>query len=157
MYFCYFVIISPWKRVLPFILTNLNPLHPRMHIVPSLVEIGSLVLETKWKNVKSLRWQQQRWQTMDKFRRAKAHLSPLFRWPKKKDIRKQNYLYMYKYKTSDTSCLENVHKFCYITDTLYLLMLTVNGKFKGHKFVTSPMRIHENMHQNTKNILLPCT
>ena len=30
MYFCYFVIISPWKRAWPFIWTNLNPLHPRM-------------------------------------------------------------------------------------------------------------------------------
>ena len=30
MYFHYFVIISPWKRVGPFIWTNLNPLHPRM-------------------------------------------------------------------------------------------------------------------------------
>ena len=28
--FCYFVIISPWKRAGPFIWTNLNPLHPRM-------------------------------------------------------------------------------------------------------------------------------
>ena len=31
MYFHYFVIISPWKRAGPFIWTNLNPLHPRMH------------------------------------------------------------------------------------------------------------------------------
>ena len=30
MYFLYFVIIHPWKRVGPFIWTNLNPLHPRM-------------------------------------------------------------------------------------------------------------------------------
>ena len=30
MYFCYFVIISPWKRAGPLIWTNLNPLHPRM-------------------------------------------------------------------------------------------------------------------------------
>ena len=29
-------------------------------------------------------------------------------------------------------------------------MLTVNGKFKGHKFVTSPMRIHENMQSKYK-------
>ena len=28
MYYCYFVIISPWKR--PFIWTNLNSLHPRL-------------------------------------------------------------------------------------------------------------------------------
>ena len=26
-----FLIISPWKRARPFIWTNLNPLHPRMH------------------------------------------------------------------------------------------------------------------------------
>ena len=30
MYFCYFVIISPWKMVGPFIWTNLNPLHLKM-------------------------------------------------------------------------------------------------------------------------------
>ena len=30
MYFCYFVMISPWKRVWPFIWTNLNSLYPRM-------------------------------------------------------------------------------------------------------------------------------
>ena len=30
MYFCYFVIISPWKRAQPFIWTNFNPLYQRM-------------------------------------------------------------------------------------------------------------------------------
>ena len=30
MYFHYFVIISPWKRVWPFIQRNMNPYHPRM-------------------------------------------------------------------------------------------------------------------------------
>ena len=30
MHFHYFVIISPWNRVGPFIWTNLNPLHPWM-------------------------------------------------------------------------------------------------------------------------------
>ena len=30
MYFCYFVIITPWKRAGTFIWTNLNSLHPRM-------------------------------------------------------------------------------------------------------------------------------
>ena len=30
MYFRYFLIISPWKGVWPFIWTNLNPHHPRM-------------------------------------------------------------------------------------------------------------------------------
>ena len=40
MYFRYFVIISAWKRVGPFIWTNLHPLHPLECFVPSLVEIG---------------------------------------------------------------------------------------------------------------------
>ena len=30
MFFSYFIIISPWKRLGPFICTNLNHLHPRM-------------------------------------------------------------------------------------------------------------------------------
>ena len=30
MYFCYFAIISPWKRAGSFIWTNLNPLHAKM-------------------------------------------------------------------------------------------------------------------------------
>ena len=30
MYFCYFIILFPWKRAGPFIWTNLNPLHLRM-------------------------------------------------------------------------------------------------------------------------------
>ena len=30
MYFCYFVIISPWKRAGPIITTNLSTLHPRI-------------------------------------------------------------------------------------------------------------------------------
>ena len=38
--FCYFVIISPWKRVGPFILRNLNPFQPRMQCA-KLVETGS--------------------------------------------------------------------------------------------------------------------
>ena len=46
MYICYFVIISPWKRAGPFIWTNLNPLHPRMHC-DKLVEIGPFFLEEK--------------------------------------------------------------------------------------------------------------
>ena len=46
MYFHYFIIISPWKRVGPFIWTNLNPLHPGI-LCASLVEIGPVVLEKK--------------------------------------------------------------------------------------------------------------
>ena len=30
-YICYFIIIFPWKKVWPFIWTNLNPLHPTMY------------------------------------------------------------------------------------------------------------------------------
>ena len=30
MNFCYFLIISPWKRIGPFIWTKLNPLHPKL-------------------------------------------------------------------------------------------------------------------------------
>jgi hypothetical protein len=30
MYFYWFAIISPWRRAIPFIWTNLNPLPPRM-------------------------------------------------------------------------------------------------------------------------------
>ena len=44
MYFCYFVIISPWKRAYPLIWRKLNAL-PKGYIVPSLVEIGPLVQE----------------------------------------------------------------------------------------------------------------
>ena len=65
MYICYFVIFSPWKRAWPLIWINLKPHHPRMHSakfgwnwpsgsweddVPTLVEIGPVVLEKKmWK------------------------------------------------------------------------------------------------------------
>jgi hypothetical protein len=28
--FLLFAIISPWKKAIPFVLTNLNPLNPRM-------------------------------------------------------------------------------------------------------------------------------
>ena len=41
MYFRYFLIIFPWKGMLAFIWTNLNPFYPR------LVEIGPGVLEKK--------------------------------------------------------------------------------------------------------------
>ena len=44
MYFRRFLIISPWKRAGLFIWTNLNSLHQGC-FVPSLVEIGPVVLE----------------------------------------------------------------------------------------------------------------
>ena len=40
MYYCNFVIISPWKMAEPFIWTKMNHLHQGC-FVPSLVEIGS--------------------------------------------------------------------------------------------------------------------
>ena len=47
MYFCYFVIISAWKRAGPFFWTNLNPWIPFTQgcFVQSLVKIGSVILE----------------------------------------------------------------------------------------------------------------
>ena len=45
-YFLHFMIISPLKRTGPFIWTNLNPLHPRMHCV-KFGQNGSVVLEKK--------------------------------------------------------------------------------------------------------------
>ena len=44
IYFRNFAIISPLIRAKPFIWTNLNPFHLRM-LMPSMVEIGPLVLE----------------------------------------------------------------------------------------------------------------
>ena len=47
MYFRYFVIISPWKRAVPFIWTNSN-LFIQGCFVPILVENGSVILEKKF-------------------------------------------------------------------------------------------------------------
>ena len=67
--FSLFVIISPWKRVGPFILKNLNPLHQRMLCAKFGWNWPNGSLEED-ENVKSLRqqiqWQQRRWKT-DKF------------------------------------------------------------------------------------------
>ena len=72
MYFCYFVIISLWKRAGPFIWTNLNPLHPRMLCVKFGWNWPSGFGEDE--NAKILQQPQQRrqqqqqgWRTMDKF------------------------------------------------------------------------------------------
>ena len=46
MYFRYFIIISHWKRVVPFIWKKLNPFSQGCFL-PSLVEIDSVVLEKK--------------------------------------------------------------------------------------------------------------
>ena len=46
--FLLFVIISPWKRSWPFILTNLTPHDPRM-LCAKFGEIGGVVLEKKMK------------------------------------------------------------------------------------------------------------
>ena len=62
MYFHYFVIISPWKRVGSFIWTNLNPFYPRMLCAKFVWNWPSGSGEED-ENVKSLRRQlQQRWQ-----------------------------------------------------------------------------------------------
>ena len=55
MYFCYFVIISPWKRAGPFIRTNLSPLDPLF-----CAKFGWNWPSGSWEdeNVKSLRHQQ---------------------------------------------------------------------------------------------------
>ena len=56
MYFRYFLIVSPWKRVWSFIWTNLNPYHPRMLCDKlKLVKIGPVVLEKKSKIGKNYR------------------------------------------------------------------------------------------------------
>ena len=43
MHFCYFIIVSPMKKELPFILKNLNPLQECF--VQRLVESSPVVLE----------------------------------------------------------------------------------------------------------------
>jgi hypothetical protein len=48
VYFYYFAIISPWRRVSPFIWTNLNP-PPSVWFVVSLVRIDTVVLEKMFK------------------------------------------------------------------------------------------------------------
>ena len=65
MYFCYFVIISPWKRVGPFIWTNLYPLHARMRCAKFGWNCPSGSGEED-ENVKSLR-KQRRQRKTDKF------------------------------------------------------------------------------------------
>ena len=80
MYFCYFIIISPWKRLWPFIWTNLHPLHPRM-LCAKLVEIGSVVLEKKlkmWKIYDNNDYDGH-WQIVIR----KSHFSLWLRWAKK--------------------------------------------------------------------------
>ena len=57
--FCFFIIISPWKRAWPFVWTKWKHLHPSKDaFVPSLDEIGSVFLEKMimWKKIKTDRW-----------------------------------------------------------------------------------------------------
>ena len=79
MYFHYFVIISPWKRVGPFIWTNLNSLHPRMLCAKFGWNWPSGSGEED-ENVKSLHTYTQ----MDDGQQAirKGHLSYQLRWAK---------------------------------------------------------------------------
>ena len=94
MYFCYFVIIFPWKgQCPPVIWRNLNPLHP-----------GILCAKFGWncpsssgeedEHVKSLqtdgrtdRHTDDGWQVI-----RKAHLSFQFRWAKKAEARTQSHV-----------------------------------------------------------------
>ena len=88
MYFCYFIIISPWKRAGLFIWTNLNPLNPR-----------TLWAKFGWnwpsgsgeedENMKSLRQRQrrQRRRTINgQILIRKGHLSLRLRWAKNRWI-----------------------------------------------------------------------
>ena len=77
MYFCNFVIISPWKRAEPFIWTPFT----LGWFVPSLVEIGPVVLEKKVKMWKVYRRTDR--QTDDgRLVIRIAHLSFQLRWAK---------------------------------------------------------------------------
>ena len=76
MYFCYFVIISPWKRVGSFIWTNLNPLIPRM-LCTKFCWNWSCGSGKEDKNLKGLQQRQRRWQ-----RRNCDKKSLRLRWPK---------------------------------------------------------------------------
>ena len=74
MYFRYFIIISPWKRVGPFIWTNLNPLHPRM----LCAKFGWNWPSGSWEEVENRKsLQTDRQQAV-----RKAHLSFQLRWAK---------------------------------------------------------------------------
>ena len=81
MYFCYFTIISPWKRAGSFIWTNLNPLHPGC-FVPSLVEIDTVVLEKKMKMWKVYNNDNNNIDRQQTNLIRKAHLSLRLRWAK---------------------------------------------------------------------------
>ena len=69
IYFRHFVIISPWKKAGPFILTNLNPLHPRM--LCAKLKLAQWFWRRwffKFCYVKSLRKRHQlQWRTTDQF------------------------------------------------------------------------------------------
>ena len=84
LYLRYLVIISPWKRAWLFIWTNWNPLHQGC-FVPSLVEIGPVVLDKKiklWKVYRQTDGQMDG--RTDDGRRAirKTHFSFKLRWVK---------------------------------------------------------------------------
>ena len=60
MYFCLFIIISPWKKIWSFIWTNLNSSHSRILKVSSLGDIGPVVLGKNIKMWKVYRWMDNR-------------------------------------------------------------------------------------------------
>jgi hypothetical protein len=78
VYFYSFAIISPWRRVYPFILTNLNPYPPPPD---DLCQIWQKLAHWFWRRsrkCKSLRTD--RW--TDRWTIRKAHLSFQLRWAK---------------------------------------------------------------------------
>jgi hypothetical protein len=81
MYFYSFTIISPWRRAIPFLWTNLNPLHPRMICAKSCSNWSSGSGE-EVENVKIYR-RTDRQTDAGQWAIRKAHLSFQLRWAKK--------------------------------------------------------------------------
>ena len=79
IYFRFFLIISPWKRVRPFIWTNLNPLHPR-----TLCQVLLKMAQWFWRR----RWKCEKFTTKTTMDNGqilirKAHFSLPLRWANK--------------------------------------------------------------------------
>ena len=79
LYFCYLIIISPWKRVWPFIETNLNLLHPTR----LCVKFGWNWSSGRGEEADNMKSLQTDWQTDGQQGIWKAHISFQIRWAKK--------------------------------------------------------------------------
>ena len=79
VHFSYFVIISPWKRVYPFLWTNLIPLYPRMLCAKFGWKLAQWFWRRRWKYEKFTDKWTDRWTTGDQ-----KILSFQLRWPQKK-------------------------------------------------------------------------